>query len=48
VQFVRSTHDLFSRAVRDALVNFRFKPAEIGGRKVSAMAEMPFEFAIQR
>ncbi len=48
VQFVSSTHDLFSRAVRDALVNFRFKPAEVGGRKVAAMAEMPFEFSIQR
>jgi protein TonB len=48
VQFLRSTHELFSRSVRDALVNFRFKPAEVGGRKVSALAEMPFEFAIQR
>ncbi|HEY4131799.1 MAG TPA: TonB family protein [Gemmatimonadaceae bacterium] len=48
VQFLSSTHDLFTRAVRDALVNFRFRPAEVGGRKVAAMAEMPFEFSIQR
>jgi protein TonB len=48
VHVIRATHDLFSRSVRDALANFRFKPAEVGGRKVSAMAEMPFEFSIQR
>lgn len=48
VTVLSSTHDLFSRAVRDALPGFRFRPAEIGGRRVRALAEMPFEFQITR
>lgn len=48
VEVLSSTHDLFSRAVRDALPGFRFRPAQVGGRRVSALAEMPFEFAIRR
>jgi TonB family protein len=48
IQIVTSTHDLFTRAVREALGNFRFKPAEVGGRRVAALAEMPFEFQISR
>lgn len=48
VQIVESTHDLFTRAVRDILGNFRFKPAEAKGHRVRAMAEMPFEFQIRK
>jgi len=48
VEIVSSTHDLFSRAVKDALGGFRFKPAEVGGRRVRALAEMPFEFQVSR
>lgn len=47
-QIVSSTHALFSRAVLDALVGFRFKPAEVGSRHVAALAEMPFEFRITK
>ena len=43
-----STHDLFTRAVRDALPAFRFKPAELGGHRVRALAQMPFEFQITK
>lgn len=46
IRVVSSTHELFTRAVRDALGDFRFKPAEVGGRRVPALAEMPFEFRI--
>lgn len=46
IRVVTSTHELFTRAVRDALSEFRFKPAEVGGRRVPALAEMPFEFRI--
>ncbi len=46
IHVLSSTHDLFTRAVRDALRDFRFKPAEVGGRLVPALAEMPFEFRI--
>jgi protein TonB len=48
VQVLESTHDLFARAVRDALPVLRFKPAETGGRHVRALAEMPFEFQIRK
>ena len=43
-----STHDLFTRTVRAALPAFRFKPAELGGHRVRALAEMPFEFQITK
>jgi len=48
VKVLESTHDLFSRAVRDALGSFRFRPAEVGGHHVQALAQMPFEFHITR
>lgn len=48
VQVLQSTHDLFTRAVRDALSGFRFRPAEAGQHRVPALAEMPFEFRITR
>lgn len=46
IRVLSSTHELFTRAVRDALVQFRFVPAQVGGRRVTALAEMPFEFQI--
>jgi periplasmic protein TonB len=48
LQILQSTHDLFTRAVRDVLSSYRFKPAEIRGKPVTSMAEMPFEFSIAR
>jgi protein TonB len=48
VQVLESTHDLFTRAVRDILGGFRFRPAEARGHRVRAMAEMPFEFHIRK
>jgi TonB family protein len=48
VTILSSTHELFSRAVRDALGGFQFRPAEVNGHRVIAMAQMPFEFAIRR
>jgi protein TonB len=48
IRILASTHELFTMAVREALARFRFKPAEVGGRRVAALAEMPFEFQITR
>jgi protein TonB len=48
VRILESTHELFTHSVRESLSAFRFKPAEVGGRHVPALAEMPFEFAIMR
>ena len=47
-QIVSSTNELFGRAVLEALGGFRFKPAEVGTRRVAALAEMPFEFRITK
>lgn len=48
VRILSSTHELFSSAVREALRGFRFRPAEVDGHRVVALAEMPFEFSIRR
>jgi TonB family protein len=44
---LRSAHDLFTQSVRDALATMRFSPAEIGGRKVRQLVQMPFPFTIK-
>ena len=48
VRILSSTHDLFTRSVLDALRRFRFQPAQVAGHRVSALAEMPFDFQIAR
>jgi protein TonB len=48
LRVLQSTHDLFTQAVRSALASFRFRPAEVGGRRTPALAEMPFEFRVTR
>jgi len=45
---IRSDHAMFEAAVRSALPNMRFLPAEIGGRKVRQLVQQPFTFALQR
>lgn len=45
---LETTHDLFTAAVRDALVRARFSPAEAGGRKVRQLVEQTFTFSITR
>ncbi|HEU4641856.1 MAG TPA: TonB family protein [Gemmatimonadaceae bacterium] len=44
---IRSTHDGFSDAVRSAVANMRFYPAEVGSRKVRMLVQQPFVFKIQ-
>ena len=48
VKFVRSDNSLFDEAVRAALGRMRFTPAEIAGKKVRQLVEMPFVFALSR
>ena len=48
LRFVKTDNPLFERAVQTALVRMRFVPAEIGGRKVRQLVEMPFVFTLQR
>jgi TonB family protein len=45
---LRSSHDGFTQAVRDALPNMRFTPAEVGGRKVPQIVQNPFIFSLTK
>ena len=45
---LETTHDLFTAAVREALMRARFSPAEAGGRKVRQVVEQTFTFSITR
>lgn len=48
IRVVRSDNDLFADAVRAALGRLRFTPAEVGGKKVSQLVQMPFVFTLNR
>ncbi|AHG91155.1 TonB family protein [Gemmatirosa kalamazoonensis] len=45
---LKSDHDLFSQAVKSALANMRFLPAEVGGRKVKQLVQQPFQFQLTK
>lgn len=45
---LKSTHDLFTNAVKASLPNMKFYPAEIGGKKVRQLVQMPFQFSLNR
>ena len=48
VKVLKSTHPLFTKSVKDALVTMRFSPAEIAGRKVRQLVQMPFVFSLNK
>ena len=48
IKVVRSDNPLFDEAVRAALGRMRFTSAEIAGKKVRQLVEMPFVFALSR
>jgi protein TonB len=48
VKILKSSHDLFTRSVEQALSSMRFYAAEIGGRKVKQLVQQPFNFALTR
>ena len=48
LKVLKSSHDLFVQAVRNALPGMRFIPAEVGGRKVKQLVQQPFTFSIQK
>jgi TonB family protein len=45
-EVIRTHHDLFTRAVKDALPLLVFTPASIQGRKVAQLVQMPFVFSL--
>lgn len=48
IRFVRSDNRLFDDAVRVALRRMRFIPAEVGGKRVRQLVQMPFVFTLAR
>jgi periplasmic protein TonB len=45
---LKSDHELFSQEVKMALPKMRFYPAEVGGRKVKELVQLPFAFALTK
>jgi TonB family protein len=45
-EIIKSDHDLFTNSVRQSLPDMRFVPAELGGRRVKQLVQMPFIFAL--
>lgn len=45
---IRSTHDLFTQAVRTAIGQQSFTPATIGSRAVRQLVQQPYSFTIRR
>lgn len=48
VSFLHSDNEQFEREVRATLREMRFTPAEVGGRKVRQLVQMPFVFKLSR
>ena len=46
LRVLRSTHGLFTEAVRAAVAHARFIPAEMNGRKVRQLVQQPFFFDV--
>jgi protein TonB len=44
---LKSTHPQFTEAVHKALPKMRFFPAEVGGKKVKQLVQLPFLFGIK-
>jgi protein TonB len=45
---LKSTHDLFTNAVKSSLPNMKFYPAEVGGKRVKQLVQMPFQFSLTK
>jgi periplasmic protein TonB len=48
IKVLKSTHDLFTSSVRATIPFIHFTPAEVGGRKVKQLVQMPFQFSLTR
>jgi TonB family protein len=45
---VKSSHPMFSTAVSSSLPNMQFAPAQVGGKKVKQLLQMPFVFSLSK
>ena len=48
LKILKSSHDLFTQAIRNALPQMRFSPALVGGKAVRQLVQQPFSFSISR
>jgi protein TonB len=48
LKILESSNPAFTAAVKDALPRMRFSAAQIGGRKVSQLVQMPFQFHLSK
>jgi protein TonB len=48
LKILKSSNDLFTDAVRRALPNMRFYPAEVGGKHVKQLVQQTFQFKLDR
>ena len=48
LKVLRSTHDLFTNTVKASLPNMLFYPAQVGGRPVKQLIQMPFNFNLTK
>jgi protein TonB len=48
VKILSSSNPAFTAAVKDALPRMRFSAAQIGGKKVQQLVQMPFQFHLQK
>jgi periplasmic protein TonB len=48
LKILDSSNPAFTAAVKDALPRMRFSAAQIGGKKVAQLVQMPFQFHLQR
>ena len=46
ISILSSSNELFAASVREALPAMRFVPAEVDGRRVKQLAQVPFEFRL--
>jgi protein TonB len=45
---LKSSHDLFTNAVKTSLQNAKYLPAEVGGKKVKQLVQQPFQFTLTK
>jgi protein TonB len=48
LKILDSSNPAFTAAVKDALPRMRFSAAQIGGKKVAQLVQMPFQFHLQK
>jgi protein TonB len=48
LKILNSSNPAFSAAVKDALPRMRFSAAQIGGKKVAQLVQMPFQFHLKK